>query len=93
MILVSMSDIFCIIICFSFFCLTKLLTSDVLFSTAFNAEVVAKPLTLCLNRQEQVLICLHLFYLLSAFNLAKIDFDSNLDVSTPFIFLKSAFVA
>ena len=33
---------FCVIICF----LTKLLTSGVLFSTAVNAELVARPLTL-----------------------------------------------
>ena len=31
---------FCVIICFF---LTKLLTSGILFSTAVNAEVVAKP--------------------------------------------------
>ena len=33
---------FCVIICF----LTKLLTSGILFSTAINAELIAKPLIL-----------------------------------------------
>ena len=35
---------FCVIICF----LTKLLTSDILFSTAVNAELISKPIILAI---------------------------------------------
>ena len=36
---------FCVIVCFF---LTKPLTSDILFSTAVNAELVAKPVILAI---------------------------------------------
>ena len=66
---------------------TKLLTSDILFSTAVNAVLVAKPLIIgtVFNLSASILST-------SVFKLARFYFDAKLLTSTYVTFFKSVFV-